>query len=161
MKPAAAEPVQPGLRLIRAADLADAGNPNRERHERADALCARGQRLEQFLVHHRLPAYVRHINNRACAGHGDRFFKPPGPNLGIDIRGESRGQLEAFADHRGERLQRECHRVGAGPQLREGVAAFPVGESHALLFDERGARGRNGDAGDDTPTVISHDTGNT
>ena len=53
-----------------------------------------------------------------------------------------------------ESRQRECHAVGARTQLDDLVVALSIGDRRANLFNQRGARGLDGDARQDGAGVV-------
>ena len=76
---AARDDVLAGLDLVGAADVADAGHPDGQRGQRAEALGAGRQGVEQFVGDDGLPADVRDVDDRARAGDRDRFLDAADP----------------------------------------------------------------------------------
>ena len=88
-----------------------------------------------------------HVDHRARAGHGDRFFDPADTHVGVDVRGESGAQDECPSRTTVlNPVSVKVTRVHAGPQLRDGETPLAVGDGDALLFDEDRAGGCDGDA---------------
>ena len=108
--------------------------------DRLDVAAGR-HRVEDVARHHRLGRDALHVDDWRGAGDGDGFLDGAHRHLRADRRGEARGQLDAFADHRPEPWQGERDLVGAGAKRRDLIAALLVGDGRARAFDQRGTAG--------------------
>ena len=158
--PAARHDVLAGLHLVGAADVADAGHADGERGDRAEALRAARQRVEDLTGHDRLAADVGDVHNRARAGHGDRLGEASGAQLDVHVRREPGRDLDSFALDCGESYQRVRDAVCARSQLRNRVAAFTVGDHRTLLLDQRRARCRDGRTREHSTGIVFDDSRN-
>ena len=85
---------------------------------------------------HALRHHILNVHRRRLAGHGDRLFERTDAQIGIDVGGERRRQLDAFTPDRVEARQRERHDVAAGNEIDDLVLTRGVGHDGAHLLDE-------------------------
>ena len=117
----------------------------------------RREHVQDLAIEHRLILRALHVNDWGRAGHSHGLFDGPDRQRRVDLRGKGTAQLDAFASDLVEPLELEEHRVGAGSEVDDGVAARAVGHDRADLFDEDIARGLDGRAGEDGPGAVGHD----
>ena len=140
--------------LLRRAERRGAGN---QRRVDAGVLPYR-KRLHRVAREDLLLRHPLHVDERRGAGHGDRFGELADAKVGVDRRDEPGGDIDAFAPHALEPLQRERHRVGAGPEVDNPVAPFAIGHHRARAFDERRARGFRRHTREHPARFITYDT---
>ena len=154
-----AEPLR--VLALRPADIllrrAERRGPGNERRVDAGVLAHR-QRLHRLAREHLLLRHALYVHERRFAGHRDRFGELADAEVRVDGGDKSRGDIDAFAAHGSESLQREGDHVGAGPEIDDPVAPLAVGDDGARPFDERRARGLHRHAGEHRATFVTHNT---
>ncbi len=127
------------------------------RHQQHHAgVAARGRDAGQDVARdRRLTGHALDVHDRRLAGDGDGFFHRADAQVGVHAGGQRSGQLDAVTLDGRKPRQGERHRIGAGPQVDDAVEAGAVGHGRAHLLDEHGARGFDGDAGQNGPRRVA------
>ena len=144
------------LHRLRSADVG-----SRQRHtddELSDGL--EGVRVRDR-VQHVARQYVRphvalHVDDRRFAGDRHRFFDGADTHVGVDRRGEVRGELHPFLLHRRKTGKAEREDVHAGAEVLDFVSAVRVGCRGPDLLDQRRAGGFDRHSGQDGAGRVSH-----
>ena len=123
---AAAEDDHPGGQLDVAVAAARDDHRRHEEDERRVSLRG-GKGLDQIGIQRPLPPRALNVHDRAFTRHRDGFRERADSQVDVQRGNEVSRQLESFASHGAEPVQRERHRVGAGAQFGNPVLPGPVG----------------------------------
>ena len=104
------------------------------------------QCVQHLALQHILGPDVLHVDEGAGARHRHGLFDGADRQLRIHGRRESGGQLDSFPGDGPEPRDGECEPVGPRGERLYQVAPLRVRRDRARAFDQRGARGLNGDA---------------
>ena len=115
----------------------------RDQQRQVVVLAGRRQRFIDVAVDRRRLLDALDVDDRGCLGDGDRLRELADRHLHVDIRRESRGQLDPLAHERAEPGQHEGHGVGARLEGDDAVLAVAVRDGRAHLLDQRRAAGFN------------------
>ena len=155
-------------RLVRLVDPAHtaaahigAGRHSRDQvGEADDALRATRQCRQHIGRHHALHLHVLRVHERGPACHRQRLGDPAHIQVGVDGGRETTSQRDPFSPEGAEARQREGHRISAGQDTDDVIAAQTISDDGANLLDQHRTGRFDRDAGKNGARRVSHHASN-